>query len=651
MKGRLTLAAVVGLATTMALPAVAIASAGAQGTPGTALGTFGPLFEEPSALAGDVNCGARGFNPSNNPPAPKNCKPAAMAIAVLSNGQELYWDGLEGFNQVSLNTVAQYGAVAPDDQSRVMTLGSGGAAWAVPTPDDGGRSSTSGAGDFLPGVPHVSDPNGSSDLFCSSLVQMPDGKVLAAGGTDYYLEPGTTSPAGPLGVSELEGLRVTRIFDPTTRTWSFSGNMNYGRWYPSLVTMPNGKVFVASGVTKLIKPAYPGASTYNNQLSDSGTNVRQTETYDPVKGQWIYNGTSADKSLPLFPRVHLLPDGKVYYDAGGQTFNPDGQSYDEALWNLSSVYDPATRTWSDLGVPSIGGLPLGFRGSAFSVMLPLRPDATGRYTKAQFLSAGGVIGVSPGTYVATSTSTLNTVDSAHGDAFTSQATGSFNNARWYSTGVVLPDGEVFAVNGASRDEVVGPGSGTPVTQAELYNPVTKQWHRAATETDGRTYHNTAVLLPDATVLVGGHAPIATAYAFQDDAGHDTLGLSKAESDPSFQVYRPPYLSWGIPQPQIRGVSATSLVNGSTLGIESPQAASITQAVLVRNSSLTHLVDGDQRTVQLPITGRSGSTVQAAVPGATVLPPGPYMLFLLQQTPKGLLPSVSRQVVVNGSPPA
>ncbi|TMM16880.1 MAG: DUF1929 domain-containing protein, partial [Actinobacteria bacterium] len=62
-------------------------------------------------------------------------------------------------------------------------------------------------------------------------------------------------------------------------------------------------------------------------------------------------------------------------------------------------------------------------------------------------------------------------------------------------------------------------------------------------------------------------------------------------------------------------------------------------------------DGDQRAVQLPITGRSGSSIRAAVPGSTVLPPGPYMLFVLQQTPKGLLPSVSRQVVVNGSPPA
>ena len=642
MKRRLS--AVVTLAVAMAtLGAAGLIGPAAAGSLAAKEGSFGPLFEEPGSVAGDISCGARGVNFTNSPPAPKNCKPAAMAIAVLSDGRMMYWDGLEGMNQSSINTVAQFGGVSLNDQSRVMTLGGGGATWKAL--DSG--TANAGQGDYLPGVPHVTNPADNTDLFCAALVQLANGQVMSAGGTDYYLEPGVQSPVGPVGVSELEGLRVTRIFDPATNTWSFSGNMQYGRWYPSLVTLPNGHVFVASGVTKLLKPVYLGGpgSSYPNTIADSGTNVKQTETYNPATKTWSYNGTTANKSLPLFPRLHLLPDGNVYYDAGGQTFNPDGQSYDEALWNLASVYNPTSGSWKDLGVPTIGGLPLGFRGSGFSLMLPLEPDAKGHYTRAQFLSAGGVIGVSPGTYLATATSTLNTIDTASGDAMTSQATGSLTHPRWYSTGVLLPDGEVFAVNGANRDEVVLPGFGNPVLQAELYNPIQKTWQAAATETNGRTYHNTAVLLPDASVLVGGHAPIATGYAFQDDAGHQAIGLSKAESDPSFQIYKPPYLNWGLPQPVISAVSSARLDHGSTLTVSTPEAGSIVKVVLVRNPSLTHLVDGDQRTVDLQITGRSGSGLEALLPGASVLPPGPYMLFVLQKTAHGLLPSVAKQVTV------
>ena len=121
--------------------------------------------------------------------------------------------------------------------------------------------------------------------------------------------------------------------------------MNYGRWYPSLVTLPSGNVFVASGVTKLVKPVYP------QRPLDSGTNVRQTETYEVASGKWTANGDSASRSLPLYPRLHLLPDGKVYYDAAGQAFNPFGQAYDEATWMLAAAYDPAAKSWQSLGVP------------------------------------------------------------------------------------------------------------------------------------------------------------------------------------------------------------------------------------------------------------------------------------------------------------
>jgi galactose oxidase-like protein len=616
------------------VPAVGLAlPAGATATSAkpAAVGSFGRLFEESKALKGDVNCRALEDK--------TNCKPAAMAIAQLADGRLVFWDGLEGMNNANVNVVGQFGETARNDQSRVLSFVHGQPKFTVPknnTADFGTLD-----GDYLPGVPHNNSPGNDSDLFCASLVQLGNGQVLAAGGTGYYEEPGV--PGTQYGVAELEGLKVSRLFDPVKNAWLRSGDMHYGRWYPSLVTLPNGRVFVASGVTKLIKPAYP------NDPAGSGTNVKQTEIYNPKTKAWTANKASAAKSLPLFPRLHLLPDGKVYYDAGGQTFNPAGQSYDEALWNLASVYDPKTQTWTNLGVPKVAGLPLGFRGSAFSVMLPLQADAKGRYTKARVLSAGGVIGVSPGTYVATNSSTLNTIDTANGDALTSTATGNLNNRRWYTSGVVLPTGQVFAINGASADEVVNPGSAFPVTQAELFDPATNKWSVAATETHGRTYHNSATLLPDGRVLVGGHAPIGTGYAFETDAGAQAIGTSKAESDPTFQIYSPPYLSWGA-RPVI-SKAAQAVHYGARYVITTSQAKRIASVAFVRNTSVTHLVDGDQRTVDLRILRRTAHTVTVAVPNAKVLPPGPYMVFVNAKTAKGLVPSVSRQAFVGTKVPA
>ena len=90
--------------------------------------------------------------------------------------------------------------------------------------------------------------------------------------------------------------------------------MHYGRWYPTLVTLPDGDVLVASGVTKLVKPVYP------DHPLNSGRNVVQTETFDVGCGRWSENGPLGERTLPTYPRMHLLPNGDVFYNAGGQAF-------------------------------------------------------------------------------------------------------------------------------------------------------------------------------------------------------------------------------------------------------------------------------------------------------------------------------------------
>jgi hypothetical protein len=598
--------------------------------------------------------------PKYQPTDGYRCPPAAMAVAVLPTGKVLFWDGLEGMNRVQLNVVAEFGDVAQNDQSRVADFRGGAAQFTTPGNQaaDGDGSLSEDIDSPLP-TGAVDSRGNDYDLFCAPLVQLADGTVLSAGGTKYYLEPGVTDPTTgkPYGVSELQGLKATRIFDTAANTWRNlpgTSDMHYGRWYPTLVTLPGGKVFVAGGVTKLLKPVY----TDGRAPFDSGRNVVQTETFDPASRTWTVNHSAepgANPTLADGSQQSLLPDGKVYYDAAGQTFNPFGQGYDEATWVHAKVYDPATQAWRDLaadnptGLPLVDGVPVGFRGSGFDVMLPLVPDADGRYTKARVFNGGGVVGPTPGAYVGDDSTTINTIDTAAGDALTSTAGPTLLNRRWYGSAVLLPDGQVFVTNGADRDEVDVPGSGSPVLQTELVDPDRGSVTAGPSLPDdhGRTYHNTAVLLPDGRVLIGGHAPIATGYAFQDDTAHSTLGFSASESDSSFQIYSPPYLSYG-PRPVISDVDRRT-TNGASLEVETPQARRVTKVVLVRNPSMTHLTDGDQRAVQLRITSRHDDELRVAVPDASVVPPGPYMLFVETSTSVGgqtrLVPSVSRPVTV------
>ncbi len=649
------------------------------------LGVFGSPFAEPT-IGGrrtEDKCvtkdgSPRPANPVLGPPGDARyltCKPSAASVNVLPGGRVMYYDGLEGTENVRANIVAEYGHNAGNDQTRVLDLRR--RTFTQPLPPDGGANP--GGYDnqaLLP--PPLSDGGPANDgaLFCSDNKFLADGRVISLGGTAYYNDPGVGVGDSNYGVSELEGLRNARIFEPRTQTWSQSGAMHHGRWYPTAVTLPDGSLFVASGVEKLLKPVYP------RHPGDSGRNVTQTETYDPASGTWRENPIGASRSLPLFPRLHLLPDGRVFYNAAGQSFNPAGEAYDEASWNEAAVYDPRAQAWTELGIPGLEGmehpdptdlgtpaadptdlgtpaadlqnlgipglgpsitLP-GFRGSTFSMMLPLEPNADGTYTRASFLTAGGVLNPgSPGSYLATSDSRITTVDTAYHDLMSTRPTGDLSQPRWYGSGVLLPTGQVLAFNGSDRDEVVGPGVERAVRKTELFDPATNQWTTLASSRQPRTYHNTAVLLPDGRVLVGGHAPISTLYA------NDTTlpgGFAPHDGrDPSFEIYRPPYLFHGK-RPRITS-SRSRIAYGHRIRVQTDiPSRRIASVVLVRNPSVTHLIDADQRNVVLRVVRARGHALTlAGPPNGAVAPPGPYMLFVNRRGAHGLVPSKSRQVFV------
>ena len=580
-----------------------------------------------------------------------DCKPAAGGLTQLPNGKNMYWDNLAGTENIDVSILSEFGVVGQNDQTRVLNTKN--RSWTEPTPKDGGAKSKAQIEPIIPGTTTTENENDGS-LFCADANFLPDGRVIATGGTKYVNDPG--NDITKFGSTELYGIENTRIYNPETNRWKQAGDMNRARWYPTMTTLGDGKQFVASGLRRLVKPINQRAQINPGQVASGfgvqeGQNERETETYNPGTGNWSLNGNFARRSLPLFPRNHLLPNGHVYYSAQGQAFNPLGQAYDEATWNVAASFNPRTGRWTDLGLPGLGASPLpGFRGSTFNVMMPLEPNRDGTYTKSRFLTGGGVPNPpSPGGYFAIRDSYQTTVDTARGNRLTSQDVGDMNatstpaSGRWYGSGTLLPTGHVLATSGADRDEVAVPGLEIPVRTAELFDPQTKKWRKVATQNRPRTYHNTATLMPDGRVLVGGHATISNSYL-----KNITLpgGVTAPNGrDPTFEIYRPPYLSCPGKQASITGVQPS--VNNKQLTITTDVPASqIRDVMAMRNTTVTHVVDSDQRSVKLRVLSRKGNTITVAqAPNGNVMPPGPYMLFVNRSVNGCVKPSVARQLSV------
>lgn len=671
----------------------------------TPTGVFSRPFAEPTidGRRTDFKCIRREPREGREPTGPFwrpwwDCKPTGGSVNVTPIRNRIsYWNALESTENVNGLNGGEYGTVAVNDQTRRMDLNPYdpfASSWAKPYPVDGGANPPPRGNpdkEFLL-IPddlgqQLDPPYNDGSLFCADNNLLPNGRIVGVGGSTYKNDPPTSGPDGTAGGPlEVQGARNTRVYDPWTNRWYQTPRMNLGRWYPTLVTLGSrggraGDTFVASGVKNLNKYYdEPGGAPENENrpyVNRSGDNVQETEVRDWKTGYWQLQGPReaqdpSDRPLPLFPRLHLLPNGHVYYNAAGQTFNPNGGSYNEALWNVAAAYDPATRAWNDLGIP--GSVPdgppdplPGFRGSTFSVMLTLKRE-DGGYRRAQFLTAGGVLGTTPGAYLAVPDSRIDTVDTGAASeaspsgALTSRRTGDLNQPRWYSQGTLLPTDEVLATSGAREDETVAPGLETPVKQAEIFNPETETWRTDAEGSRLRTYHNTAVLLPDARVLVGGHAPLPGGNNFrnlvpQDPqypnrpyAGGTPYNQPSSQNDgrdPTWEIYTPPYLRTGYPQPAAPQTATCQREYGGVMEIELSHSASDAQSVrLMRNPSVTHIVDGDQRSVELPILWRSGNRVWVRrPPNANVAPPGPYMLFVNRKTDKGPVPSKAKQVFV------
>src|SRR5437867_12373456 len=65
------------------------------------------------------------------------CKPTAVSIAQLASGKILYWNGIEGTENIQFTAYPEGGRVLRDSQARILDLTGSAPGWSKPSPERG----------------------------------------------------------------------------------------------------------------------------------------------------------------------------------------------------------------------------------------------------------------------------------------------------------------------------------------------------------------------------------------------------------------------------------------------------------------------------------------------------------------------------------
>jgi hypothetical protein len=401
------------------------------------------------------------------------------------------------------------------------------------------------------------------DMFCNGMIELPDGRPFILSGTLQY--------------DPFHGDPRTSSYNPATGTFVDLQPMAHGRWYPTATTLGNGQVMVFSG------------------LDENGDTNTTVEIYTVGSG-WS-QPYQAPWTPPLYPRMHLLPNGTVFYS--GSTTS-------------SSIFNPSNQVWTTgVAITNYSGT----RTYGSSVLLPLTP-ANGYDPRVMIMGGGNP-----------ATATTEIIDL--GASKPKWVYGpNMSAARIEMDATMLPTGNVLVLNGSVNDE----DATTASLGADLYNTATNTFSSAGAGAYARLYHSGALLLPDATVLVIGGNPERGTY------------------EPHMEIYSPAYLFNAdgslATRPTITSVTPGVIGYGNAFQIQTPNAASISSAVLVRAGSPTHAFDMDQRLVGLSFTAGNGVLTATAPPNGNIAPPGYYLLFLLNSSG---VPSLAQFVQLSLAP--
>ncbi|MBB5117697.1 galactose oxidase [Streptomyces eurocidicus] len=514
------------------------------------------------------------------------------------------------------------------------------------------------------------------DLFCAGHSQLPDGKLLVAGGTQRYEKlGGDVTKAGGLMVVHNEDPDKPMTLPSGTR---FTGKKN-GKTFESKdpVLIPRAKktqdeetrkVTVTVSTARVYVEALGKGHDYETGLTDNysvrglkGTDARnvygianklsfdkkdfqgikESYEFDPVAERYLT--VDPMNEARWYPTLTTLQDGRVLSVSG---LDEIGQ----VVPGKNEVYDPKTKKWTYLPkerfFPTYPALFLTDKGRIFYTgsNAGYGPADKGRVPGVWDLTSNDfteVPGMSDPDVLETSMSVLlppaqdqrYMVLGGGGVGEDKKATAKtrivdlradrprfhdgpdlYAKAR-YPSSVILPDDTVLTTNGSG--DYRG-RSDSNILQAEIYDPAKNSGRAVADPLVGRNYHSGALLLPDGRVMTFG----------SDSLFGDRANSKPATFEQQIDLYTPPYLHQGGKRPVIEDITPRTVELGGKARLRTAQKRPLTKVRLIRPGSFTHVTNIEQRSIALDFT-REKDGVSVTLPkDPSLVPPGWYMLTVV-----------------------
>ncbi|EGN94265.1 hypothetical protein SERLA73DRAFT_62449 [Serpula lacrymans var. lacrymans S7.3] len=502
-----------------------------------------------------------------------------------------------------------------------------------------------------------------TNTFCASGMHLPNGSYVTFGGN------GAIGPGGAIGsvlnsagsgaydatYDDYDGTKSIRILNPCTNADDFASaqcqwfdnatvlSMQKQRWYSAAEALGDGSIAIIGG---FVNGGYINRNTPNVDPEYEGGAAEPTYEFYPSKGPaTVMQFMITTSGLNSYAHTYLMPDGKMLVQANISTM----------LW------DPDTNTETALpGMP--GNVARVYPASGAVAMLPLTP--ANNYTPTVIFCGGSDMpdedwgnysypAINTWEYPASADCQRLTPEPQDGSAPVYEQDDDMLEGRTMGQFISLPDGTLLVVNGglngtAGYAQATGQtanfyqmGFGEslasgPVGTPAIYNPNAakgSRWSNAGLSNSplARLYHSSAMLLPDASVMIAGSNP-------NIDVNTSTIYPTTYTAE----IFYPPYFSASV-RPVPTGIPKTVTYGGQYFNITVPAssysgsanaAAANTTVVLSRGGFTTHAMNMGQRHLQLNSTYTVNSDgsyvlhVSQAPPNSNIFTPGPALMFVV-----------------------